>query len=120
MKRIKQFEIYEVDLEPHKGSEQGGRRPCLTLQMNAGGHVAKTFLVAPLTSSQLEKIYRHQVFVPKSKTNGLKKDSKIKLDQIRVIDRVRLVKRIGALENDYHASVFEAIDVIIDRFGDFR
>lgn len=120
MKIIKQFEIYEIDLEPHKGSEQGGRRPCITLQMNAGGHVARTFLVAPLTSSQLEKIYRHQVFVPKSKLNGLKKDSKIKLDQIRVIDRVRLEKKLGQLEAEYQPAVFEALDVIIDRFGDFR
>lgn len=120
MKQIKQFEIYQVDLEPRKGSEQGGRRPCIVLQTNAVGHVARTLLIAPLTSQKIEKVYPHQVFIKKSKVNGLREDSKLKLDQLRVIDRERLAKRMGALENDYQPSIFQAIDVIIDRFGDFR
>jgi len=120
MKRIKQFEIYQVDLEPHKGSEQGGKRPCLILQTNAVGKIAQAFLVAPLTTKHLERVYPYQVYVHNSKANGLRFDSKIKLDQIRVIDRVRLQKKLGQLEIDYQPSVFEAIDVIIDRFGDFR
>lgn len=47
-------------------------------------------------------------------------DSKIKLDQLRVIDKSRLVKKMGHLEADYHVAVFQAIDVMMDRFVDFR
>lgn len=120
MKRIKQFEIYQADLEPRKGSEQGGLRPCVILQTNAVGHVAQTLLAAPLTGRQLEKVYPYEVSVSPSRANGLKTDSKIKLEQMRVIDRARLVKKIGDLEADYIPAVFQAIDVMIDRFGDFR
>lgn len=120
MKRIKQFEIHTVDLEPRKGSEQGGERPCVILQTNAVGHIAQALLIAPLTSKQLEKIYPYQVLVRRSQSNGLKTDSKVKLDQLRVVDRARLVKRVGVLEADYVPAVFQAIDVMIDRFGDFR
>lgn len=120
MKPIRQFEIYEVDLEPRKGSEQGGRRPCLILQTNASAYVAQTFLVAPLTGSQLQRIPQNHVLVLQSAANGLNKDSKIKLDQIRVVDRSRLAKRLGGLEADYIPAVFQSIDVMIDRFGDFR
>jgi len=120
MKRIKQFEIYLVDLEPRKGSEQGGKRPCVILQSNTVGHIAQAFLVAPLTTKNLEKIYPYQVPVDPTKENGLKSSSKIKLDQIRVIDRGRLEQRLGSLESNYHPAVFQSIDVMIDRFGDFR
>lgn len=120
MKRIKQFEIYLVDLEPTKGAEQGGKRPCVVLQTNVVGHIAQAFLVAPLTTKNLEKIYPYQVLVPVSPENGLKQTSKIKLEQIRVLDRERFMNRLGHLETDYHPAVFEALDVIIDRFGDFR
>ena len=120
MKRIKQFEIYEADLEPHKGSEQGGRRPCVILQTNAVGHVAQTFLIAPFTGKGIERTYAYQVLVHRSKANGLKHDSKIKFEQLRIIDRVRLGKKLGQLEIEYQPAVFQAIDVMIDRFGDFR
>lgn len=120
MKKIKQFEIYDIDLEPHQGSEQGGRRPCLVVQTNVGNHAARTFIVIPFTSPKIRRLHKHQVFVPSSKSNGLKKDSKLKTDQIRVIDRKRLKRKMGELEIDYQPAVFEAIDVMIDRFGDFR
>ena len=119
MKPVRQFEIYEIDLEPRKGSEQGGERPCVILHTNASAHVAQTLLIAPFTS-QLRKIPQAHVLVLRSKSNGLRKDSKIKLDQIRVIDRTRLSRKLGNLEADYIPAVFQAIDVMIDRFGDFR
>lgn len=120
MKKIKQFEIFEIDLEPPKGSEQGGKRPCVILQTNAVGHIAQTFLIAPFTSKGMSRFYPYQVLVPRSKANGLRADSKVKLEQLRIVDRSRMGKRLGQLEVDYQPAVFQAIDVMIDRFGDFR
>ncbi len=118
MNSIKQFDIYLLGLSPTKGAEQKGVRPCVILQTNAVSEVSRTFLVGPI-SSKLSKSYPFQVPVVSSKENGLLKDSKIKLDQIRVIDRVRLIKRLGTLEKTYHPAISQAIDIMIDRFGDF-
>lgn len=121
MKSIpKQFDIYQANLNPKHGSEQARMRPCLILQTNGANAVARTFLMAPLTSQSLEMVRSYQVLVKKSRHNGLKVDSKIKLDQLRVIDKSRLVKKMGHLEVNYHPAVFHAIDVMMDRCGDFR
>jgi mRNA interferase MazF len=119
-KNPKQFEIYQVNLNPVKGSEQKGLRPCLILQTNAVSDVGRTTVIAPITSKKMDKIYPYEVGVDTSKDNGLKSNSKIKLDQIRVIDKSRIGKKLGALEPDYHNSVFGAIDILLDRLGDFR
>ena len=120
MNSVEQFDIYLTDLNPHIGIEQAGVRPCLILQTNAVSQVARTFLIAPLTTKQLEHTYPYQVRVVKSNLNGLLQDSKIELDQLRVIDKKRLIKKLGSLEVGYHPVVFQALDVMIDRFGDFR
>lgn len=53
----------------------------------------RTYIVAPLSSSQLDKIYASHVLVKKSENNKLEKDSKLKLDQIRVIDGQRIQEK---------------------------
>jgi len=57
-----------------------------------------TVTVLPVTSASLEKVYPFEVFLPKG-SGRLPKDSKAKADQIRTLDKTRLVKRIGKLEN---------------------
>lgn len=117
---FRQFEIYRVNLNPVKGSEQKGLRPCLILQTNAVSDVGRTTVIAPLSSKKTEKVYPYEVLIESSKANGLTIESKIKLDQIRVIDKARIGKRLGKLEAEYHSLVFGAIDIMLDRLGDFR
>jgi mRNA interferase MazF len=116
---MKQFSIVLVNLNPTKGSEQQGIRPCVVLQTNAVHKVAKTFLVAPLSSKQLEKIYPYQVLINPSKANGLSIPSKLKLEQIRVVDIKRVQKTLGQLEAQYVEQVLQAMDLIFDREQDF-
>ncbi len=110
---LEQFAIVQVDLEPTMGFEQQGVRPCVVVQTN-GLSSAKTFLVAPLTSQKISRVYPHEVIVQPSKGNALKQVSKIKLDQIRVVDIRRIQKQLGFLDRDYHASVREAILIAFD------
>ena len=119
-KVVKQFEIWEINLNPTKGSEQKGKRPCLILQTNASGNYAKTTMIAPLTTKKIENIYPFEVEIKPSKENGLKDISKIKFDQIRIIDKLRAIKKNGKLEKNYYKNILQAINIIFDIDGNFR
>lgn len=117
---IKQFEIYMVDLNPIRGSEQMGIRPCLVMEGNATADVGSTVIALPITSKKLERIYPYEVLVYKSKINGLTVDSKILGNQIRVLDKTRFLKKLGSLEKLYYEKVYKCIKNILDLNGDFR
>lgn len=93
---IKRGELYWVNLNPTRGSEQSGRRPVLIIQNNIGNELAPTTIVAPLTTKSFSKEYPTNVHLLKG-VSGLKSDSTILLSQIRTIDKTRLESRIGLL-----------------------
>ncbi len=108
MKDIKRSEIYYADLNPVKGSEQGGVRPVLILQNDKGNQHSPTTIVAAITS-QLAKA-KLPTHVP-IQTEGLKKDSIILLEQIRVIDKIRITEFVGAADKRTMIAVDRAIIV---------
>lgn len=117
----KQFEIYNVNLNPTKGSEQSGIRPCIILQTNAISDLGKTTIIAVFTSQKLEKIYPYEVFIQQDSINGLSADSKLKLDQIRVIDKTRIQNKIWEIKNTKQISeIIGALDIILDISWNFR
>jgi len=95
---MNQGEIWLIDLGPVAYSETGLTRPGLILSINAMNQNAPRLIIAPITSS-VGKVYPFEVFLA-SGTGGLDRDSKIMLDQIRSLDKKRLVRRIGLLEKD--------------------
>ena len=87
---IKRYDIYLVKLNPTVGSEIQKTRPCIVIspdEMN----VLKTVIVAPMTSKGFDFIFR-----PKIKFE--KKDGLVLLDQIRTVDKTRLVKKLGTVD----------------------
>ena len=76
-------DIYIANLNPFKGSEQGGTRPVLVLQNNDGNYFCPTLIVAPL-SSKLKKPNLPTHFLLK-KGRGLMTDSIVELEQIKTI-----------------------------------
>ena len=118
--RINQFDIWQVNLNPTKGSEQRGHWPCIVLQTNAVGDYGLTTVIAPLTSKKVDRIYAFEVEINPNKINGLRDVSKIKFDQLRVIDKGRLIKKRGKIERKYHADILNALKIIFDLGGDFR
>ncbi|MFP4514949.1 MAG: type II toxin-antitoxin system PemK/MazF family toxin [Parcubacteria group bacterium] len=119
-KIIQQFEIWQTNLNPTQGSEQHGIRPCLIIQTNASGKKALTTIIIPLSSKRLENIYPFEVKIKPSKINGLQKLSKLKCEQIRVIDKSRLIKKIGFIDKSHHDNIFKALKVIFDINRDFN
>ncbi len=96
---FKRGDIILVDLNPVKGSEQSGIRPCVIFQNDFANKNSKTFVIAILSS--VIKNYPHMMTVQPSAKNGLKNESRIDFLQVRTIDESRVVKKWGSLEKKY-------------------
>jgi len=102
-----------VNLEPVRGSEQGGTRPALILQNNLLNLYSPTIIVAPITSKIYTKEYPTNVQFF-SRHSGLKKESTILLNQIRTIDKKRIIKKIGTLDEELIKEINLAIKVSLN------
>ena len=107
---IRRGDVFWVDLNPVKGSEQAGRRPVVVIQNDVGNEVAPTVIVAPLTTKSFTKHYPINVHIPRG-VAGLKENSTILLSQIRTIDKTRLDRKIGRLPPTYLKQVDQAISI---------
>ena len=107
---IKRGDIFYVDLNPIKGSEQAGRRPVIIIQNNVGNEMSPTVIIAPLTTKKFSKEYPTNVHIKKG-TASLKEDSIILLSQIRTIDKNRLERKIGVISGEFLNKVDEAIKI---------
>lgn len=108
--RIKRGDIVIAGLEPVIGSEQGGIRPCLVIQNDEGNKYSPLTIIAPITSRNFSKDYPTNIFLKKLES-GLDKDSTVMLNQIRTIDKKRIVKRISWLEGLLMKKVDTALKV---------
>ncbi len=95
--QIKRGDIFLANLEPIKGKEQGGIRPCLILQNNISNIYSPVTIVAAITSKIFTKEYPTNVSISMNES-GLEKDSVILLNQIRTLDKSRLLKKSGSLD----------------------
>lgn len=94
MKEIKRGQFWYCDFGAVMGSEQGGFRPCMILQNDVGNAHSGTTIVAPLTTSTTKAILPTHVAISKGNGN-LPADSTILCEQLKVIDKKRLVEYIG-------------------------
>lgn len=98
---VKQFEIYLINLDPTTGSEIKKTRPCVIISPNEM-HRLNTVIIAPMTSTC--KIYPTRVPVSFEKKQGY-----IVLDQIRTVDKSRLVRLLGNIERTTAHQVLEIL-----------
>ena len=100
-------DIYLANLNPHKGSEQGGTRPVLVLQNNAGNFFSPTIIVAPITT-RLRKpdLPTHRLL---RKEGGLCRESMVELEQIRTIDKRRVTAYIGRVSRRTMDEIEDAV-----------
>ena len=110
MQEVKRGEIWLVNLHPTLGHEIKKSRPALIIQNDIGNKYSPITIIAPITSQNIEKIYPIEVLLPK-RISGLDKDSKILFNQIRAIDKRRLVKKLGKVNQEIIDSVNEAISI---------
>lgn len=90
-------EIYLVDLNVHVGSEQSGLRPALIVQNETGNLHSPTTIICPLTSKQKSQLDTHVSLTPSD--CGILKDSTVLCEQVRVIDKSRIRKKVGEIIN---------------------
>jgi len=95
---IKRGDIILAGLEPVKGSEQGGVRPVLVIQNDEGNKFSPTTIIAPITSKVFSKEFPTNVEISKQESR-LNNDSTVLLNQIRTIDKSRVIKKISSLDN---------------------
>ena len=107
MSRILKGEIYLADLNPTVGSEIAKTRPVLIVSNDINNQYAATVTIVPITSTT-EKIYPFEVSLLKGEGN-LTSDSKAKANQIRTIDKLRLKKRLGKINEDKLKEIEQAI-----------
>ncbi len=106
-------DIVYVNLDPTEGSETGKIRPCLVIQNNVLNSASPTTIIVVITSrDRFKKKYPSHVWINKSES-GLTKDSTIQCEQIRTIDKGRIINKIGSIDNSYLKKVEEAIKITL-------
>ena len=114
---IKRGEVYFADLSPVKGSEQGGQRPVLIIQNNMGNKHSPTVIVAAITAKIAKAKLPTHVEVEASKV-GLIKDSVILMEQVRTIDKLRLIQKLGQLGDADMKAVDRALKISLGLLED--
>ena len=94
---IHRGEIYLIDLNNQVGSEQGGVRPAIIVQNEAGNVHSPTTIICPLTSKTKKMSATHVVLTPEDA--GVAKDSTVLCEQVRVIDKTRILKKLGEVKS---------------------
>ncbi len=100
-------EVYLVRLDPTVGAEIKKTRPALVLQNDVANRWSPITIVAGITSRFEEPLYPTEVLITQSEA-GLETDSVALLNQIRSVDKRRLVRRLGKLRPDTMAQVDRA------------
>ena len=103
-------DIYYADLRPVVGSEQGGVRPVLIIQNEAGNRHSSTVICAAITSRQNKAKIPTHVELAASRCE-IAKDSVILLEQVRTIDKQRLREKVCHLDDEIMSNVNRALKV---------
>lgn len=112
MVKIARGDVVQVDLNPVIGSEQAGVRPALVVQIDRANAKSPHTIIAPFTSRIRNKLLPSHVSVPAG-VGGLALDSILLCEQVRVVDRRRIVRVLGHLDPQYLDEVAVAIRTIL-------
>ena len=90
-KVVKRFDVYLVNLDPAAGSKIQKTRPCLIISPDEMNRNIRTVMIAPMTSARKD-------YPTRASCTFRKKRGQIVLDQIRTIDKARLIKNLGTVD----------------------
>jgi mRNA interferase MazF len=99
---IKRFDVYLVNLDPTIGSEIKKTRPCLVISPDEMNSYINTVIVAPMTT-------KGRVYPTRVACKFQSKQGQVVLDQIRTVDKARLVKRIGKVDSRTQIKVLSVL-----------
>ena len=110
---IRHGDIILCDLNPVIGTEQSGIRPSVVLQTDRANAASPHTIIAPFTTKIRNVILPSHVFVPAG-TAGLAHDSVLLCEQIRAIDKQRIISVLGHLDEPYLTQIARALRAILD------
>ena len=112
---IKRGGIYLAALDPVIGREISKTLPVIIVSNNKNNKFSGTVTILPLTSKNIQQIYPFEVFIAKG-TGNLPKNSKVKADQIRTLDKGRIIKFLGTLEKNEMDLIGKAMLIHLDLY----
>ena len=96
------FDVYLVNLDPTVGSEIKKTRPCLIISPNEINRHIRTVIIAPMTTAGRD-------YPTRVSCTFKRKKGQIVLDQIRTIDKARLMKKLGIIDPDTQSEVISVL-----------
>ncbi|MFN8575289.1 MAG: type II toxin-antitoxin system PemK/MazF family toxin [Candidatus Sericytochromatia bacterium] len=114
MKKPSYFELWYIDWNPSRGSEQSWIRPALVIQNDLANHNEKYPNTIVLSVSTKGKPVSFHIELKKSIDNVLKDISYVKCEHIMTISKERLLNKIGILEDIYKSQIDKALNKILN------
>ena len=108
VRRPRRGDVYLVNFDPTIGAEVKKTRPAVVIQNDIGNRWSPITIVAAMTSRFEDPLYPTEVLV-KASEGGLAIDSVVLLNQLRSVDKARLVRRLGALKSQTVREVDRAL-----------
>lgn len=110
-REVRRGDIWWLDWDPPRGSEQSGRRPALIVQNDVGNRYSTNTIVVAITRTRRS----NPVIVPiPASQSGLQHDSYIHAGQVLTVDKSRLLSRIGQASAGIMGEVNQAIRISLD------
>lgn len=106
-------DVYLADLNPSRGSEQAGIRPVIIVQRDRLAQFTTTSVVIPLTTNLRRANIPGTIVIP-SGESGLTQESVVLCYQIVVIDKERLIRKLGTLSHNYLLMLKVALDYTLE------
>ena len=108
MGMVNQYEVYLINLDPTVGHEIKKTRPCLVISPDEMNHNIDTAIIAPMTT-------KSHSYPTRVKVRFDNKEGWIVLDQIRTVDKIRLVKQLGKISKNEISEVKRVIkEMLVD------
>ena len=99
---VKRFDVFLVNLDPSIGSEIQKTRPCLIVSPDEMNRNIRTVIIAPMTT-------KGRMYPTRVACTFQGKDGQIVIDQIRTVDKTRLVRKLGQLDAETCLEVLETL-----------
>jgi len=109
--KAQQGEIWYAQLNPVKGSEQGGKRPIVIISGNTMNDTLPVVIACSISSKIKE--YPGCVILRASKDTGLKQDSEVVTFQVRTLAHARLTKKIGVVTSDEFRAILQGLQEVL-------
>ena len=100
---VKRFDIYLINLDPTMGSEIQKTRPCVVISPDEMNRHINTVIIAPMTT-------KGRAYPTRVTCRFQGKQGQLVLDQIRTVDKARLIKKIGRIDSKTQSEVLAVLD----------